>query len=366
MQAYSSPNVITYSVTKPQGFTTAKLKKIKEDLEIQMDCQVRFTGRGFVQGSFGIAVNRQVRDQLDERHIYTGYQNLDKGKTLVPLGVTEGAGQNAGSALAINLAAAPHVLIAGTTGSGKSVVINTLVTGVLLAEENPIIVGIDPKRVSFKQYEKGTGAWKRTAYDTREAMILARTLCKVMDYRYAALARMDKVEVKNEWPKIFLVADEFADCMLGDKKVAKLFENYMVRLAQMGRAAGIHLILATQKPIATVVTPLLKGNLPGRIGLKTSTAAESRVILDAVGCETLQGYGDAILKDLKTTEYGIAPVRNDNQIAASTKIYQGQDLYVFSISPRKPTSTLMPAGEKRLQVAMINEEWNKETIEGGV
>ena len=203
-----------------------------------------------------------------------------------------------GYPLIVDLVDAPHVLVAGTTGSGKSVLLNTIVCG-LLVKLTPVrlrLVMIDPKRVELSQY-KGIPHMERPPIKiASEAVEVLEKLVAVMERRYQAMERRGLKNVKGlelEFPRIVVVVDEFADLMLTAKKK---IETPIVRLAQLGRAAGIHLIIATQSPRKDVLTGLIKANVPTRIALTTADQRESLVILDHGGAEKLRGRGQGILK----------------------------------------------------------------------
>lgn len=205
---------------------------------------------------------------------------------------------NTGYPLIADLVDAPHMLVAGTTGSGKSVLLNTIICG-LLVRRTPArlrLVMIDPKRVELSQY-KGIPHMERPPIKTaEEAVEVLEKLVAVMERRYQAMERRGLKNVKGlelEFPRVVVVVDEFADLMLtGKKKI----ETPIVRLAQLGRAAGIHLIIATQSPRKDVLTGLIKANVPTRIALTTADQRESLVILDHGGAEKLRGRGQGILK----------------------------------------------------------------------
>ena len=190
------------------------------------------------------------------------------------------------------------MLVAGTTGSGKSVLLNTIICG-LLVKLTPVklrFVMIDPKRVELSQY-KGLPYMERPPIKTTdEAVATLNQLVTVMEKRYTQMERRGLKNVKGlelEFPRIVVVVDEFADLMLTAKKK---IETPIVRLAQLGRAAGIHLIIATQSPRKDVLTGLIKANAPTRIALTTADQRESLIILDHGGAEKLRGRGQGILK----------------------------------------------------------------------
>jgi S-DNA-T family DNA segregation ATPase FtsK/SpoIIIE len=203
----------------------------------------------------------------------------------------------------------PHMLVAGATGQGKSVFINTVLVSLLLkmTPDDMKLVLIDPKRVELGLYNKITPyLLKPVITDSLEAIKILKTLCFEMDERYnllqdAAVRNIseynDKVSTLNannghrHLPFIVTVIDEFADLMLTGGDEAK---NSIIRLAQLARAVGIHLIIATQRPSTDIICGLIKANFPVRVAFRTTSNIDSRTILDAGGAEDLLGNGDML------------------------------------------------------------------------
>lgn len=197
-----------------------------------------------------------------------------------------------------DLAKMPHLLIAGTTGSGKSVGLNSFILS-LIARKKPSelkFVLIDPKRIEFSVYNNQRYMLAPVVTDNRQAADTLAYLVNEMEHRYALF---EKELVRNigeyhercgELPYIVCVIDEFADLMAADKSV----EISVQRLAQKARAAGIHLLLATQRPSVDVVTGVLKANFPTRLSYKVASQTDSRTILDMPGAEELLGRGDSL------------------------------------------------------------------------
>lgn len=216
-----------------------------------------------------------------------------KGKLPICLGV-----DIAGKPVYADLAKMPHLLIAGTTGSGKSVGLNTFMLS-LIANKKPNdlkFVLIDPKRIEFSIYNNQRYLLAPVVTDNALASATLRYLVDEMEKRYAMFEK-ELVRNIDEYhercgalPYIVCVIDEFADLMAADKRV----EDSVQRLAQKARAAGIHLMLATQRPSVDVVTGVLKANFPTRLSYKVASQADSRTILDMAGAEDLLGRGDAL------------------------------------------------------------------------
>ena len=221
---------------------------------------------------------------------------VQKGGLAFALG--EDAG---GQPLALDLAAMPHVLIAGATGSGKSVCINSLVASLLITRppDELRMIMVDPKRVELTPFNGIPHLVTPVIVEPDEVQPVLRGLIQEMTRRYKL---MEEIGVRNisgyngkadeSMPFLILIVDELADLMMtGGLEV----EQQLVRLAQLGRAAGIHMVLATQRPSVKVVTGLLKANVPARVAFAVASQVDSRVILDGNGAETLMGKGDLLL-----------------------------------------------------------------------
>jgi S-DNA-T family DNA segregation ATPase FtsK/SpoIIIE len=190
----------------------------------------------------------------------------------------------------------PHLLIAGSTGSGKSTLLHTLIANCIMLDtvrwRNVWIYLNDPKRIEFQDYRS----------EELSGVVLNQLegLSAMMERRYREMGEIGMRSIEEDPKKIPLVLciiDEVADLMIQDK--GHKLETLIVKLAQKGRAAGIFMVLATQRPSVSVITGLIKANFPGRIACKTASKTDSVVILDRIGAETLLGRGDAVLKNQK-------------------------------------------------------------------
>ena len=216
----------------------------------------------------------------------------------LPMAIGQDTG---GSPVAMDLTNLPHILIAGATGSGKSVCINSIIATLLLTKppDQLRFLMVDPKRVELTPFNGIPHLMAPVIVDVDEVNTALRGLMREMLRRYK---RMEELGVRNinsynnktpeRWPYLVLVVDELADLMIvGGFEV----EQNLVRLAQLGRATGIHLVLATQRPSVNVVTGLLKANVPARVAFAVASQVDSRVILDTIGAEKLLGKGDMLL-----------------------------------------------------------------------
>lgn len=212
-----------------------------------------------------------------------------------------------GNNLVVDFAKNPHTLIAGATGSGKSVLLHNLIANAVflqLAGQPVDIHLVDPKRVEFSAYEDSVfGEYiSSISYDYNSCLRLLSGLEKLMETKYKILSKhglKSIVEAPGMSSQIIII-DEVADLMLQDE--TGQFEQSVVKLAQKARAAGIHLILATQRPSVDVLTGLIKANFPARIACRTSSRVDSQVILDEPGAQELIGKGDALFK---TDSFGL-------------------------------------------------------------
>jgi S-DNA-T family DNA segregation ATPase FtsK/SpoIIIE len=196
-----------------------------------------------------------------------------------------------------------HALVAGSTGSGKSEWLKALVASILLRNkpDSVQIALIDPKILTFAGVEGSPYLWRPVATTLADAMAILRDAVTEMDARYQVLARGGFVNLgerfktgKTDLPFLLLIFDEFADLILAGREDKKEFESLVARIAGKGRAAGIHLVLATQRPDRLVVTGLIKANLPLKVCLKVANAVNAQIVLDEPGAESLFGKGDLL------------------------------------------------------------------------
>jgi S-DNA-T family DNA segregation ATPase FtsK/SpoIIIE len=226
---------------------------------------------------------------------------------------------SSGEALVSDLTKMPHLLIAGTTGSGKSVCINSVIVGVLLTKrpDEVKMILIDPKMVEMTAFNTIPHLmcpivtetkmavqileWATVKMDERYAILAEAKVKNIADFnklgaeeiskRFGATSEEEEAKIPKKLPYIVIIIDELADLIM---TAAKEIEGYIVRLAQKSRAVGIHIVLATQRPQATVVTGLIKSNMPSRVGFRVAARMDSRIILDQNGAETLLGEGDML------------------------------------------------------------------------
>ena len=226
--------------------------------------------------------------------VYMG--DLYNDKFRAASGLTIMLGKDAqGNNLYTDLHKATHLLVAGMTGSGKSIFLHTVICSLLMKHPDIEIYGFDPKQVEFINYKPLANF--HYISETSEAVNVLANLCREMDRRYDILAKTGHRDIDSyargggNMKPIVVIIEEFADLMLTSGKAV---EESVVRLAQKARACGIHLVIATQRPTANVITGLIKTNIPTRICLKVKSGLDSRIILDQKGGEELTGHGDML------------------------------------------------------------------------
>lgn len=320
--ANPGPVVTRYEIELAEGVKSSSVKSLESDLARVLSVQsVRVLDTVPNTPYMGIEVPNPRR-QLVRISELLGSQDFAKSKALLPLSLGK---RITGEPFVVDLAKMPHLLVAGTTGSGKSVGVNSMILSLLYKFEPSQLrlILIDPKKVEFAYYEDIPHLLCPVVDQMNEAKHGLQWCVKEMERRYK-LAHSIKVRnlesynakvreakmngeplmnplAKNvgedieleELPYIVVVVDELADLLMVDKKGV---EESLIRLAQKARAAGIHLILATQRPSADVISGLLRTNIPSRAAFQVATGSDSRIILDQTGAENLLGNGDFLFK----------------------------------------------------------------------
>ena len=297
----TGPHVTRYELRLAPGIKMSKVAQLKDDLAYALAAdQVRILAPIPGKQAVGVEVPNRVR-----RMVHLGDVFQDTPKDWSPLSVWLGK-DIAGKAIGTDLAKQPHILIAGTTGSGKSGCVNAMLSSVLLrSSPNEMrMVLVDPKRVELNHYEGIPHLLTPVVTSPRLAANVLGNLIKEMEERYGVMSRaktrslpeLNRVRAREgepPLPYILCVIDELADLMM----VAPAdVEDAIIRLAQKSRAVGIHLVLATQRPSADVITGMIKANVPARIAFAVSSQTDSRVILDQNGAESLLGQGDMLFR----------------------------------------------------------------------
>ncbi|MDR1020269.1 MAG: DNA translocase FtsK [Synergistaceae bacterium] len=293
------PTVIQFRIQPSPGVKVSRIVGLANDLTMalavaSLRVEAPIPGKPFV----GIEIPNPMRRGITLRSIIEEDEYQETAKSLpLPMGVTIN-----GDPLVVGLEELPHLLVAGTTGSGKSVFVNSCIIG-LCSTRRPDelkMVLVDPKRVEMASYEKLPHILTPPVTDPKKAVHVLGWAVREMEQRYSRFAEgrvrnlasyNELVLPKDRLPHIVIVVDELADLMM---TAAKEVEEYICRLAQMARATGIHLILATQRPSVNVITGLIKANVPARVAFTLPSMMDSRTIIDSGGAEKLLGRGDML------------------------------------------------------------------------
>lgn len=298
------PSVTRYELSPAAGVRISKITGLSDDIALSLAATgVRIEAPIPGKAAVGIEVPNKIRDSVTLREIL---ESKDYKSQAVKSKLTVALGKDiAGNICTMDISKMPHLLVAGTTGSGKSVCLNAMILSILYnaTPEEVKLVMIDPKQVEFTNYnglphllipvvtdpKKAAGA---LAWAVKEMLNRYKSFSEnnVRDIKgYNELAKMDPE--KTPMPQIVIFIDEFADLMMA---ASAEVEDSVCRLAQMARAAGMHLVIATQSPRVDVITGLIKANIPSRLSLKVSNGTDSRIILDMIGAEKLLGNGDML------------------------------------------------------------------------
>ena len=302
----AGPRVTRYELRLAPGTKVAKVAALKDDLSYALaTTEIRILAPIPGKQAVGVEV-----PNLSPNIVTLGDIFDDLPATASPLSVWLGK-DISGSSVWTDLARMPHILIAGTTGSGKSGCINTILTSILLraTPDDVRMILIDPKRIELGFYESIPHLLTPVVSNPKQASAALINVVTEMDRRYEKLSivrarslpeanRALKARGEHPLPYLLVVIDELADLMMTSPQEV---EDAIIRLAQKSRAVGIHLVLATQRPSVDVITGMIKANVPSRIAFAVSSQTDSRVILDANGAESLLGQGDMLFKPLGTS-----------------------------------------------------------------
>ena len=338
VEVETGPVISQYEIELEAGLRLAKITNLADDLAIALRVpSVRIVAPIPGKNSVGVEVpntDRQMvrlREVMEETHAKS--RNMK-----IPIYLGKDVG---GNPMAVDLATMPHLLIAGRTGTGKSVCLNSIIVSMLMTRrpDEVRMLMIDPKMVELTPYKSLPHLMHPVVTDMKKAEAILAWAVDKMEQRYTLLARagvrhltqynslgrdelLKRLQPASEeeadaipttMPFIVMIADEIADMMM---TAGKEIEQYIIRLAQKSRAVGIHLILATQKPTVDVITGLIKSNLPARIAFQVASRTDSRVVLDECGAERLLGNGDMLLLSPGTslTQRGQGTFVSDDEI----------------------------------------------------
>ncbi|SHH67195.1 DNA segregation ATPase FtsK/SpoIIIE, S-DNA-T family [Caloranaerobacter azorensis DSM 13643] len=302
VQVSKGPTITRFELQPAPGVKVSKIVNLADDLALSLaSSDIRIEAPIPGKSAIGIEVPNKIKSDVRIREVLLSkeYMNI---KTKIPFAL----GQDiAGNPIVANLEKMPHLLIAGATGSGKSVCINTLIVSILFKSrpDEVKLLMIDPKVVELSVYNGIPHLLIPVVTDPKKASIALNWAVNEMTRRYKLFSEMgvrdlhsynkklDKERIDEKLPQIVVIIDELADLMM---VAPNEVEESICRLAQMARAAGIHLIIATQRPSVDVITGTIKANIPSRISFAVSSQADSRTILDMNGAEKLLGKGDML------------------------------------------------------------------------
>ena len=302
----AGPRVTRYELQLAPGTKVSKVAALKDDLSYALaTTEIRILAP--IPGKQAVGVEVPA---VSPRIVTLGDIYDDLPATASPLAVWLGK-DISGTPVWADLARMPHILIAGTTGSGKSGCINTILTSILLRStpDDVRLILIDPKRIELNYYESIPHLLTPVVSSPKEASAVLTNVVAEMERRYERLSivrarnlpeanRAFRARGEDPLPYLLVVIDELADLMMISPQAV---EDAVIRLAQKSRAVGIHLVLATQRPSVDVITGMIKANVPSRIAFAVSSQTDSRVILDGSGAESLLGQGDMLFKPLGTS-----------------------------------------------------------------
>ncbi len=368
VQILPGPVVTTYEFKPDAGVKYSKITGLSEDLSLAMRAESVLIDRIPGKSTVGIQIPNPVRESISLRELLESEPYRRSGSKLaIALGKTIH-----GEPYVSDLATMPHLLIAGSTGTGKSVGLNAMLTSILYraTPDQARFIMIDPKRLELGMYEDIPHLMTPVVVEPKLAANALRWAVREMEERYKTLAAfgvrnieqfnrnlkaaIDAGEVRTDsktgeplktLPFIVVVIDELADLMM---VASNEVEQSICRLAQMARAVGIHLILATQRPSVDVITGLIKANMPSRISFRVSSKVDSRTILDANGAEQLLGKGDCLF---------LPP--------ASSRVMRLHGAYISEQESARLASFLRKQGQPQYDRSITDEEKSSDATAGG-
>jgi S-DNA-T family DNA segregation ATPase FtsK/SpoIIIE len=363
VQINPGPMVTTYEFKPDPGVKYSRVTTLDDDLCLAMRAESILIERMAGKSTVGIQVPNRERETIHLRDVVES-ETFHKAKSRLTLAMGKDIN---GRIVTADLASMPHVLIAGSTGSGKSVAINAMIMS-LLFRTTPAqvrLILVDPKRVELGMYEGVPHLFTPIITQPKLAANALRNAVREMERRLKLLASrsvrnidqynklfesampslFDDGEDNEPLPYIVIIIDELADLMMLDRSNV---EESITRLAQMARAVGIHLILATQRPSVDVITGLIKANIPTRISFRLATKVDSRTILDTNGAEALLGRGDMLFLPPGTSRLMRlhAPLVTEKETAAVVEFWknQGEAEYVESFLEAPKDDRVNPDG----------------------
>jgi DNA segregation ATPase FtsK/SpoIIIE, S-DNA-T family len=363
------PTITSFEVHPQIGVKVQKIKALENDIALNLQAKtIRIIAPIPGKAAVGVEIPSLYPQTvtLKEMHLY--YQQMKKQHIPLLLGKTV-----SGEYVVTDLTKMPHCLIAGATGSGKSVCINTIVMSIVMNShpDEVKLLMVDPKKVELTQYSQLPHMIAPVITESHGAYAALQWLVREMNKRYDILKQLGvrnitafnsrkikkdvekslSIEVPKKMPYILCIIDEFADLMMvssGD------LETPIARIAQMARAVGIHLLLATQRPSREVITGIIKANFPSRIAFKVASRINSQIILDDVGAETLLGNGDMLF----------LPPGTSHLVRAQGAFISDEDIFriVTSICVKYRTSYIVPSFDNMSPKEMLEKNGPKDKL----
>ena len=360
IKATVGPTITLYEITPAEGIRITKIRNLEDDIALRLSALgVRIIAPIPGKGTIGIEVPNKKRHNVSMESILNS-RKFQETKFDLPIALGKTI---TNEVFMVDLAKIPHLLVAGATGQGKSVGLNAIITS-LLYKKHPNelkLVLIDPKKVEFSVYSRITNKFMAAVPDEEEPIItdvtkVVRTLnslCVLMDSRYDLLKKAGARNIKEYnqkyvnhrlkltdghefMPYIVVIIDEFGDLIM---TAGKEVELPIARIAQLARAVGIHMIIATQRPSTSIITGNIKANFPGRIAFKVTSAIDSKTILDRTGANQLIGRGDMLYLN------GNEPVRVQCAFVDTPEIERINEYICNQPGPIEPMELPEPASE---------------------
>ena len=367
VNATQGPTVTRYEIEPAPGVKVSRIVNLTDDIALNLAAQhIRMEAPIPGKSAIGIEVPNKSTEAVHLRDVLD-CSDFKDARGGIPVGLGKDI---AGKPVITDLAKMPHLLVAGTTGSGKSVCVNTLISSILFSRkpEEVKLLLIDPKMVELSIYNGIPHLMAPVVTDMKKAAAVLRWAVREMEARYKAFAASGKRDIKsyNEahpkaaMPLIVLIIDELADLMM---TAPDDIEESISRLAQMARAAGIHMVLATQRPSVNVITGSIKANVPSRISFAVGSQIDSRTILDMAGAEKLLGKGDMLFAPIGANK----PIRVQGAFISDDEV---ENLVEFVKAQREPeydnTVTQEAEKEAEKETSDDNDVYRDELLERAV
>ena len=367
VNATQGPTVTRYEIEPAPGVKVSRIVNLTDDIALNLAAQhIRMEAPIPGKSAIGIEVPNKTTEAVHLRDVLD-CSDFKDARGGIPVGLGKDI---AGKPVITDLAKMPHLLVAGTTGSGKSVCVNTLISSILFSRkpEEVKLLLIDPSMVELSTYNGIPHLMAPVVTDMKKAAAVLRWAVREMEARYKAFAASGKRDIKsyNEahpkaaMPLIVLIIDELADLMM---TAPDDIEESISRLAQMARAAGIHMVLATQRPSVNVITGSIKANVPSRISFAVGSQIDSRTILDMAGAEKLLGKGDMLFAPIGANK----PIRVQGAFISDDEV---EKLVEFVKAQREPeydnTVTQEVEKEAEKESSDANDVYRDELLERAV